>query len=36
MQIGQALLVDIFLDSGDADIVEIDKAEHVRAIGPFG
>ena len=31
MRIGQALLVEIFLHAGDADIVLVDEAEHMRA-----
>ena len=31
MRIGQALLVEIFLHAGDADIVLVDEADHMRA-----
>ena len=36
MRIGQALLVEIFLHAGDADVVLVDKPDHVgadRAVG---
>ena len=31
MRIGQALLVEIFLHAGDADVVLVDEPDHVRA-----
>ena len=31
VQVGEALLVEIFLHAGDADVVDVDEAEHMRA-----
>ena len=36
VRIGQALLVEIFLHAGDADIVLVDEADHMRADRPVG
>ena len=36
MGIGEALLVEVFLHAGDADVVGVDEADHVGADRPVG
>ena len=36
VQRGKALVIEPFLDAGDALVVDIDVAEQMRDLGPFG
>ena len=36
MRVGEALLVEIFLHAGDADVVGVDEADHMGADRPIG